>query len=144
MRVPATSFGDPPVKNITTAQVADRLERTARLIAPAIAFIITAALLLTELSYALGYQLGQAVHARNDQLSRLWVRLWAPEPELAPEPAAEQPEPAAAPPAAPAQHPLMALAADLEQLTCKQLRSLTGCRRKLPKAQLIHLAIAMA
>jgi hypothetical protein len=128
------------VKNITTAQVADRLERTARLIAPAIAFIITAALLLTELSYALGYQLGQAVHARNDQLSRLWVRLWAP----APEPAAEQQPAPAAPPAAPAQHPLMALAADLEQLTCKQLRSLTGCRRKLPKAQLIHLAVAMA
>ena len=39
-------------------------------------------------------------------------------------------------------HPAALIAADLSALTCAQLRALTGCRRKLPKAQLIALAIA--
>jgi hypothetical protein len=47
-----------------------------------------------------------------------------------------------APAAAPLQHPLAAVAAELEQLTRSQLQTLTGCRRKLPKAQLIALALA--
>jgi hypothetical protein len=46
------------------------------------------------------------------------------------------------PAAAPLQHPLAAVAAELEQLTRSQLQTLTGCRRKLPKAQLIALALA--
>ena len=46
-------------------------------------------------------------------------------------------------PAAPAAyHPAAMIAADLGALTCAQLRALTGCRRKLPKAQLIALALA--
>jgi hypothetical protein len=48
--------------------------------------------------------------------------------------------PAALVPAA--YHPAAVIAADLSALTCAQLRALTGCRRKLPKAQLIALAIA--
>jgi hypothetical protein len=36
------------------------------------------------------------------------------------------------------------LAAELEQLTRSQLQALTGCRSKLPKAQLVSLALAMA
>jgi hypothetical protein len=42
----------------------------------------------------------------------------------------------------PMSHPAAVIAADLGALTCAQLRALTGCRRKLPKAQLIALAIA--
>jgi hypothetical protein len=43
---------------------------------------------------------------------------------------------------APLQHPLVALAAELELLTCRELRALTGCHRKASKAQLIALALA--
>jgi hypothetical protein len=38
----------------------------------------------------------------------------------------------------------MALADDLQQLSCRELRALTGIRSKLPKAQLIGWALAMA
>jgi hypothetical protein len=124
----------------TTIQVADRLERTARLIAPAVAFAITITLLLMQLAYELGYQLGQAVHARNDQLSAVWVRLWAPAAEVL----ADAPAEAIPAATAPLQHPLMRLADELEQLTRSQLQALTGCRRKASKAQLITLALAMA
>ena len=47
-----------------------------------------------------------------------------------------------APIAPAAYHPAAVIAADMSALTCAQLRALTGCRRKLPKAQLIALAIA--
>jgi len=48
----------------------------------------------------------------------------------------------AAPIAPAAYHPAAVIAADMSALTCAQLRALTGCRRKLPKARLIALAIA--
>lgn len=48
----------------------------------------------------------------------------------------------AAPIAPAAYHPAAMIAGELGALTCAQLRALTGCRRKLPKAQLIALAIA--
>ena len=48
----------------------------------------------------------------------------------------------AAPIAPAAYHPAAMIAGGLSALTCAQLRALTGCRRKLPKAQLIALAIA--
>ena len=41
-----------------------------------------------------------------------------------------------------AYHPAAVIAADLGALTCAQLRALTGCRRKIRKADLIALAIA--
>jgi len=41
----------------------------------------------------------------------------------------------------PISHPAAMVAGELSALTCAQLRALTGCRRKLPKAQLIALAI---
>lgn len=41
-----------------------------------------------------------------------------------------------------AYHPAAVIAADLSALTCAQLRALTGCRRKIRKADLIALAIA--
>ena len=46
-------------------------------------------------------------------------------------------------PAAPAAyHPAAMIAGELSTLTCAQLRALTGCRRKIRKADLIALAIA--
>lgn len=46
-------------------------------------------------------------------------------------------------PAAPAAyHPAAVIAGELGALTCAQLRALTGCRRKIRKADLIALAIA--
>lgn len=124
----------------TTAQIADRLERTARLIAPALAFVITASVLLMQLAYDLGRLTGEAVHARNDELSALWVRLWAPAAEVL----AEAPTEAIPAATAPLQHPLVAVAAELELLTRSQLQALTGCRRKTGKAQLIAMALSMA
>jgi hypothetical protein len=41
-----------------------------------------------------------------------------------------------------AYHPAAVIAADMSALTCAQLRALTGCRRKIRKADLIALAIA--
>ena len=43
---------------------------------------------------------------------------------------------------APVIHPLALVAADLEQLTCKQLRELIGTKRKIRKAELIAMALA--
>lgn len=43
---------------------------------------------------------------------------------------------------APMVHPLADLAADLESLTCQQLRELIGTKKKIRKAQLIAMAIA--
>lgn len=52
--------------------------------------------------------------------------------------------PAAAPvaiPAAPMQHPLAVLAAELEQLSRRELQALAGSRRKIAKTQLIAMAL---
>jgi hypothetical protein len=47
----------------------------------------------------------------------------------------------AAPIAPAAYHPAAMIAGELSALTCVQLRALTGCRRKIRKADLIALAI---
>jgi hypothetical protein len=44
--------------------------------------------------------------------------------------------------APPISHPAAVIAGELGALTCAQLRALTGCRRKIRKADLIALAIA--
>jgi hypothetical protein len=71
-----------------------------------------------------------SVHRVNDLLAALWVKLWVKTEEKAT--------------ALPVVHPLTALAVDLEACTCKQLREITGCRRKIRKAELINLALQMA
>lgn len=109
----------------TTAQISNALERAARIAAPVIALLITATLLLAHLAYDLGFLLGSAIYERSAQLAALTHRQ-----VLAP--ATPQPIP----------HPFAALATDLEQLTTRQLRQLTGIRRNLPKRQLIALALA--
>lgn len=123
----------------TTAQIAQNLERAARVIAPAVALVITCAVLLTELAYQLGYQLGTAVHARNAELSAVWRRLWVPSAEPAAAPIVVKPAPIRL---APQLHPLAELAADLETLTCGQLRTLAGTKRKARKAELIAMLLA--
>lgn len=123
----------------TTAQIAQNLERAARVIAPAVALVITYAVLLTELAYQLGYLLGTAVHARNAELSAVWRRLWVPSAEPAAAPIVVKPAPIRL---APQLHPLAELAADLEALSCSQLRSLAGTRRKARKAELIAMLLA--
>jgi len=45
-------------------------------------------------------------------------------------------------PPQPMVHPLQALAADLQALSCRQLMALAGTRRKLPKQQLIGMVAA--
>jgi hypothetical protein len=115
----------------TTAQVSASLERAARAAAPVVALVITCALLLIQLAYDLGYMLGSAVHARNDQLAALWRCLMAPEAM-----------PAKAGFTAPAVHPLAELVDELEAMTCKQLRALSGIRSKQSKAQLIAAYLA--
>ncbi len=55
----------------------------------------------------------------------------------------EQESPDRVMPAAPPMvHPLQALAAELQALSCRQLMALAGTRRKLPKTQLIALVAA--
>ena len=127
----------------TTAQIAQNLERAARVIAPAVALAVTSVMLLAELAYSLGFQLGTAVHTRNDQLAAVWRRLWAPGAEPAAAPITVKPAPIRlAAKLQPQVHPLADLAADLEALTCAQLRSLAGTRRKARKAELIAMVLA--
>lgn len=124
----------------TAAQIAQNLERAARVIAPVVALVITCTVLLTELAYQLGYQLGAAVHARNAELSAVWRRLWVPSAE--PAPIVVRPAPIRlAPQPQPQPHPLTELAAELEKLTCSQLRVLAGTKRKARKAELIAMVL---
>jgi len=57
-------------------------------------------------------------------------------------PAGEQESPERGMPPQPMVHPLQALAADLQALSCRQLMALAGTRRKLPKQQLIGMVAA--
>jgi len=125
----------------TTAQVAQALERGARIAAPVIALLITCLVLLAELTYELGRLTGEAVHERSDQLARLWVRLWVRKAEVLAEPAAA-PIPTPCAPVAPALHPLTALAADLQGYTSSELRRMTGSRRRCSKAELVAAYVA--
>lgn len=79
--------------------------------------------------YVAGELSGRWLHRLNDQLAQLFAGT------------AKQPIPAD-PVATPVAHPLAELAAELEQLTVKQLRSLTGTRRKLAKRELVAYALA--
>lgn len=137
----------------TCQQMAAALERAARIAAPCLAFLITAALLLADLAYQLGLLTGQAVHARSQQLAHLASQLpsqkweaiqvpsqvpsqkWPDRPDLLKGKLVHLAT-------QPLLHPAATLAADLERLTTRQLRQLTGIRRNLSKRQLIAYAIA--
>jgi len=111
------------------------LETAARRAAPVVALLITAAVLLAELAYRLGFLLGRAVHARNDQLAAAMVRLTVSEaPASKPVITAQ--------PCAPAVHPLAVVAERLESLSASQLRQLLGIKSRCSKTQLVALAVA--
>ena len=78
--------------------------------------------------------------AASAALGRRYAAALAPS---APSPAMVAPAPSA-PSAPPIAHPLAVMAASLEALTCRELRALTGTRRKLSKASLVALALALA
>ena len=67
--------------------------------------------------YAAGYCCGEWLHRLNDDITAMVVR--------------RQPA------VAPLVHPLLAVAAELEQLTVRELRAMTGINRKARKADLI-------
>jgi hypothetical protein len=58
------------------------LHRAARLTGTVLAFFITLGILGAECAYELGRLLRQAIDARNDQLSALWVGLLGVAPEV--------------------------------------------------------------
>lgn len=124
----------------TTTQLATTLHRNARLAAPCIALVCTAAVLLTQLAYDLGRLTGEAVYARADQLRQLWLQLCRT-PSTSPSTATIV-DTTAPIITSPVVHPLAVMAADLEAMTTRQLQQLTGCRRRLAKRQLIALALA--
>ena len=73
----------------------------------------------------------------------MWRRLWVPNTEPAAAPILVKPAPIRlASQLQPLVHPLAELAADLETLTCSQLRNLAGTRRKARKAELVAMVLA--
>ena len=58
------------------------------------------------------------------------------------QPSASRTKPSA-PPATPMVHPLCNLAADLQELTCTELRALSGTRKRLNKSQLVGMVVAV-
>ena len=124
-----------PDRPMSSAQLAARLERSARLSAPFLAFAVTVVLLLVELSYELGFQLGQAVHARSAQLADLhrWA-LGLTSPVTPGTPVI---------PVLPVTHPLADLAASLELLPVRMLRPMAGSiPKKARKSDLIASIVA--
>jgi len=126
-----------PDRPMSSAQLAARFERGARLSAPFVAFAVTAVLLLVELTYEVGFQLGQAVHARSAQLADLhrWA-LGLTAPSTPGVPVAEKK-------AVPVTHPLADLAACLELLPVRELRPIAGGNsKKARKSDLIASIVA--
>ena len=106
------------------------LEAAARAVVPAIA-----------LAYVAGMALGRWIHDLNDALAAMASRRPAP----AAAPAAPRPVAATLPPASGGPLALLAPATvDLAALSNRELMQLVGTRRRLPKRQLIALAMEAA
>jgi hypothetical protein len=101
------------MKTILTTDWAPHIERIVRAVAAALVAV-----------YVAGYCCGKWLHRLNDRITSVIVKR-------------------AAPAVAPLMHPLLAVAADLEQLTCRELHAITGIRRKTSKAQLIAAACTL-
>jgi hypothetical protein len=111
---------------ITSADWGAALEAAARAMVPAIA-----------LAYVAGTALGRWIHDLNEALAAMVSRR--------PAPAAPAPIAAALPPAAGGPLALLAPAAvELTTLSNRELMQLVGTRRKLPKRELIALAVGAA
>lgn len=128
------------IQGITRADWGAWLEAMARRVVPIIA-----------LAYVAGMAVGAFVHGLNEGLAAL-VR--EPRPEAAQDApvAAVEPLPVMATPIAPAIAPAGAAgrpvraaeAVMLSELTNRELMQLVGTRRRLPKTQLIAMAVQMA
>lgn len=91
---------------------------------------------LAVMTWHAGYETGRAVHRASDALATLWRRLWVA-PVVSPPEAPQQPLQRLTVAAPVAVHPLAELAAELESLSCRQLRTIGGIRAKRSKQQLI-------
>jgi hypothetical protein len=129
------------LSQIDWAEVRATVAAGARvLIAAVVTLALTAHQLVIATSAAMGKRYAALLSAdANAPITPATVQTHQALVVLAEAPAA--PIPAAT---APLQHPLTAVAAELEHLTHRQLQALTGCRRKSSKAQLITMAVAMA
>jgi hypothetical protein len=81
---------------------------------------------LLALSWVTAVMTRQLLFAWSEQLAVIYASWIAPPAPVAPATV----------------HPLAELAIELEAMTCKQLRELTGCKRKLRKAELVAMALA--
>ena len=118
------------ITRIIRADWGAALEAAARAVVPAIA-----------LAYVAGMALGRWIHDLNDALAAMAGR--RPAPAVAP--AAPKSVAAALPPAGGAPLALLAPASvDLAALSNRELMRLVGTRRRLPKRQLIALAMEAA
>jgi hypothetical protein len=88
---------------------------------------------LAVMTYVAGCIVATSIHSANRVLSKLWVRLCVPLGKTSIETPVK--------PTLAATNPLFDLAAELEALTCVQLRELTGCKRRMKKAELVSLAL---
>lgn len=91
--------------------------------APYIERIVRTVAVVLVAVYAAGYCCGEWLHRLNDDITAMVVKR--------------------RPVALPLVHPLMAVAADLEQLTHRELRAITGIHRKASKAQLVAAGCAL-
>jgi hypothetical protein len=128
------------IQGITRANWGAWLEATARRVVPIIA-----------LAYVAGIAVGAFVHGLNEGLAALVREPRREAVQDAPVAVAEALPAMAAPiagaiaPAAPAVRPVRAAeAVTLAQLTNRELMQLVGTRRRLPKTQLIAMAVQMA
>jgi hypothetical protein len=118
------------ITRIIRADWGAALEAAARAVVPAIA-----------LAYVAGMALGRWIHDLNDALAAMASH--RPAPAVAP--AAPKPVAATLPPASGGPLALLAPATvDLATLSNRELMQLVGTRRRLPKRQLIALAMGAA
>jgi hypothetical protein len=124
------------IQGITRADWGAWLETAARRVVPIIA-----------LAYVAGMAVGAFVHGLNEGLAELVREPRREAVQDAPVAAVEPLPVMAAPiaPVAPAVRPVRAAeAVTLAQLTNRELMQLVGTRRRLPKTQLIAMAVQMA
>jgi hypothetical protein len=99
-------------------------------------------IVLAVMTWHAGRETGRAVHCANDALAALWRRLWVP-PVVSPPEAPAQPLQRLTVAVPVAIHPLAELAAELESLSCRQLRTIGGIRARRSKQQLIAAICAV-
>lgn len=130
------------MKNHTIAGTAGRIAGRCYVVARLIdweevgAIVWHGLIVLAVMTYHAGYEIGRAAHRANDALAALWRGLWV-RPVVSPPEAPQQPLQRLTVAVPVAIHPLAQLAADLELLSCRELRSLGGIRAKRSKHQLI-------